>query len=87
MGDDEVWIDCNDDDLWVFDKCILSRKLNYNCGPADMWVPKPDFYIVRPCVNLAGMGREAKIRYLEKKQLICLLVIFGVKYLRVDISV
>ena len=44
MEDDEAWIDCNDDDLWVFDKCILSRKLNYNCGPADMWVPKPDFY-------------------------------------------
>ena len=38
MEDDEAWIDCNDDDLWVFDKCILSRKLNYNCGPADMWV-------------------------------------------------
>ena len=67
MEDDEAWIDCNDDDLWVFDKCILSRKLKYNCGPADMWVPKPDFYIVRPCVNLAGMSRGAQIRYLEKE--------------------
>ena len=32
-----------------------------------MWVPKPDFYIVRPCVNLAGMSRGAQIRYLEKE--------------------
>ena len=67
MEDDDAWMECNDDDLWVFDKCILSRKLKYNCGPVDVDVPESNFYVVRPCVNLAGMGRGAQIRYLEKE--------------------
>ena len=56
MEDDDAWISCHKDDLWIFDKCILSTKLGYNCGPADMDVPEPGIYIVRPCVNLAGMS-------------------------------
>ena len=67
MEDDEAWISCHRDDLWIFDKCILSTKLGYNCGPADMWVPEPGIYIVRPCVNLAGMGRGAEFRHIEKE--------------------
>ena len=67
MEDDEAWISCHKDDLWIFDKCILSTKLGYNCGPADMWVPEPGIYIVRPCVNLAGMGRGAEFRHIEKE--------------------
>jgi hypothetical protein len=66
VEDDEVWFDCHIDDLWVFDKLILSRKLGYVCGPIDAYVPEPDHYIVRPCVNPAGMGRGATIEYIEK---------------------
>ena len=67
MEDDDAWISCHKDDLWIFDKCILSTKLGYNCGPADMYVPEPGIYIVRPCVNLAGMGRGAEFRHIEKE--------------------
>ena len=65
MEDDDAWISCHKDDLWIFDKCILSTKLGYNCGPADMDVPEPGIYIVRPCVNLAGMSRGAEFKHIE----------------------
>ena len=64
-GDDEAWLSCHHEDLWIFDKCILSRKLGYTCGPVDVDVPESNFYIVRPCVNLAGMSRGASIEYIE----------------------
>ena len=66
MEDDDAWLSCHHDDLWIFDKCILSRKLGYTCGPADVDVPESNFYIVRPCVNLPGMGRGAEFRYLTQ---------------------
>lgn len=53
------------DDLWVYNKLILSRKLGYTCGPSGVPVPKSDFFIVRPCMNFMGMGRFARIEYLK----------------------
>jgi len=58
------WDDCNIDDLWILDKLLLSKKLGYICGPRGVPVPKSGYYIVRPCVNLMGMGRGASIEYL-----------------------
>lgn len=64
MDDYQVWPTIVDEDLWIFDKLILSRKLGYICGPVGVDVPKPGFYCVRPCVNLMGMGRGASIEYI-----------------------
>jgi hypothetical protein len=66
MYDYQAWVTCHLDDLWIFDKLILARKLGYLCGPADVAVPESNNYIVRPCVNLAGMSIGAEIRFLEK---------------------
>ncbi len=55
-----AWKNVDPDDMWVFDKLILSTKLGYNCGPAGVPVPKPGRYIVRPCVNAVGLGLGAK---------------------------
>ena len=66
MYDYEAWVKCHPDDLWIFDKLILAIKLGYLCGPADVAVPESNNYIVRPCVNLAGMGIGAELRFLEK---------------------
>jgi hypothetical protein len=63
LDDLEVWDIVDQEDLWVFDKLILSRRLGYVCGPKGVYVPKPGKYIVRPCVNLLGMGRGAKLIY------------------------
>jgi len=65
--DDQVWPELERDDLWVYDKLILSRKLGYQCGPADIDVPQPGNYIVRPITNLVGLGLGAKKMWLEKE--------------------
>ena len=62
-----AWKTADDRDLWLFDKLILARKLRYNCGPAGMNVPKQDTYIVRPCVNIPGMGRGAYFTNIDKE--------------------
>jgi hypothetical protein len=59
------WKNAHDEDLWVFDKLILSRRLGYVCGPAGMNVPKLGTYIVRPCVNIPGMGKGAQFYALQ----------------------
>jgi len=63
---DQEWNHIHPNDLWVYNKLILSRVLGYNCGPVGTAVPKPDFYIVRPSMNLLGMGRFARIEYIYK---------------------
>jgi|TARA_Y100000296_G_C5143954_1_gene242628 hypothetical protein len=64
MNEEEAWHNCHPDDAWIFDKLILSKKLGYQCGPVGVEVPAPDNYIVRPCINIAGMGIGAKMQAL-----------------------
>ena len=64
-GNDE-WNQIHSEDLWVYNKLILSRVLGYTCGPVGTSVPKPDFYIIRPSMNLLGMGRYARKEYIYK---------------------
>jgi len=65
ISDDIIWKECHPEDLWVFDKLILSRVLGYVCGPTGLQVPKPDFYCVRPISNFMGMGRYARIEWID----------------------
>ena len=65
-GNDE-WNSIHSEDLWVYNKLFLSRVLGYTCGPVGTTVPKPDFYIVRPMVNLLGMGRFARQEWIENR--------------------
>ena len=64
-GNDE-WNQIHSEDLWVYNKLILSRVLGYTCGPIGTSVPRPDFYILRPSMNLLGMGRYARKEYIYK---------------------
>jgi len=63
--EDVVWQTADPEDLWVLDKLILSRHLKYTCGPTGLDVPASDWYIVRPCVNMLGLGLGTRIEYLE----------------------
>jgi hypothetical protein len=65
-AEDRVWQTIDPDLIWVMDKLIVSRKMRYNCGPIGLDVPHPGFYIVRPCVNMMGLGLGAKKMWLEK---------------------
>ena len=62
----QEWNQIHHDDLWVYNKLFLSRVLGYTCGPVGTTVPKPDFYIVRPSINLLGMGRFARKEWIEQ---------------------
>lgn len=64
--EDDVWQRIDPDDIWVLDKLILSRKMFYNCGPVGLDVSHPGYYIVRPCVNMMGLGLGAQKVWIEK---------------------
>jgi len=64
--DEDAWVKTPWDNLWLFDKLILARRLGYLCGPTCVPVPEPGQYIVRPITNLHGMGRGAEIMLLTK---------------------
>jgi hypothetical protein len=64
--DEDVWHTIDPDDLWVYDKLILARKMGYVCGPVGTSVPTPGQYIVRPITNILGMGRGARIIHIDE---------------------
>jgi hypothetical protein len=64
LNDIDFWITTDNDDLWLFDKLILSKKLGYTCGPAGLPPPIENNFIVRPITNIRMMGRNATIKYL-----------------------
>lgn len=66
LNSDDEWNCIHSQDLWVYNKLNLSRVLGYTCGPIGTSVPKPDFYIIRPCMNLLGMGRSARKEFIDK---------------------
>jgi hypothetical protein len=66
LTDSEAWLKTDPEDLWVYDKLILSRKLGYTCGPADVPVPYPAEYIVRPITNMLGMSIGARKRWITR---------------------
>jgi len=65
-SEDDVWERIHPNHLWVMDKLIVSRKMGYKAGPVGQDVPDPGWYIVRPCVNMMGMGLGSKKIWIEK---------------------
>lgn len=65
-AEDLVWHKAPAKDLWVLDKLILSRVMGYTCGPTGQDVPEPGDYVVRPCVNMLGLGLGTSKMYLER---------------------
>lgn len=59
------WNLLSPDDIWIYNKLQLSKKLGYICGPCGVDVPNPGYYIVRPSINFCGMGRFSRIEYLD----------------------
>ena len=62
--EDIAWLNTDPQDIWIFDKLILARRLGYICGPAGVDVPKDDYYIVRPVTNCVGLGLGTSIKFL-----------------------
>ncbi len=62
----DEWNSIHPEDLWVYNKLFLSHRLRYLCGPVGASVPSPGYYIVRPSINLLGMGRFSRIEWIDK---------------------
>jgi hypothetical protein len=65
IGDIDVFDSIYLNDLWCFDKLILSKKLGYLCNPAGIAPVTPGNYVVRPIMNLKMMSVGASIQYLN----------------------
>ena len=61
-----AWKNCNDEDLWIFDKLIVARRSGHLCGPSGLEVPYAGQYFVKPVTNIEGMSKNARIEYIEK---------------------
>jgi len=68
MEDWDTWQSSNST-RWVLNKLELSIKLGYHCGPAMKPVDKTGDYIVRPIMNLSGMGIYTRKQFLEKDRI------------------
>ena len=62
----DEWNSIHDEDLWVYNKLFLNRRLGHLCGPVGCPVPCSGNYIVRPSINLLGMGRFSRIEWIER---------------------
>ena len=63
-AEEVAWASTDPDDLWILDKLIVARKMGYVCGPTGTQVPEPGHYIVRPCVNMIGLGLGAEKKFI-----------------------
>jgi hypothetical protein len=63
----DAWNNCKQEDLWIFNKLIIARRAGHLCGPSGVEVPSPGEYFVRPVMNIEGMGKNARIEYLENR--------------------
>ncbi len=63
--EEDAWNIVSPYDMWVLDKLILSKMRGYVCGPVGIDVPKPGWYMVRPCVNMKGLGLGAEKKWLD----------------------
>ena len=64
IDDKDVWATCPTEYLWIYDKLILACKNGYLAGPAGIPVPNPNWYIVRPIINIRMMSRGASKQWL-----------------------
>ena len=61
----DEWAIIHEDDLWVYNKLIIAKKSGHLCGPTGVPVSRKGYYVVRPIFNLLGMGRHARIEWID----------------------
>lgn len=64
MDDAYAYLNYPDQRKW-FNKLWLSEKLGYYCGPSGVAPNKSGWYIVRPIMNISGMGLGAERKYIN----------------------
>lgn len=64
IDDDELYKMYPQHRKW-FNKLWLAEQLGYNCGPAGIAPDEDGTYVVRPIMNLAGMGIGAEVKEIK----------------------
>jgi hypothetical protein len=67
LDSSDEWNYIHPEDLWVYNKLFLNQRLRHLCGPTGVPVPYSGYYIVRPSINLLGMGRFSRIEWIDKE--------------------
>jgi len=67
IDDKDVWSQCPNEYLWIYDKLIVARKQGILAAPAGIPVPHPATYIVRPITNIRMMSRGASKQWLTSQ--------------------
>jgi hypothetical protein len=62
----DEWNSIHPEDLWIYNKLFLNHRLGHLCGPTGVSVPYSGYYIVRPSINLLGMGRFSRKEWIYK---------------------
>ena len=65
LDSNDEWKSIHVEDLLVYNKLILNTRLRHLCGPTGCLVPYSGYYIVRPSINLLGMGRFSRIEWID----------------------
>ena len=66
LDSQDEWNSIHPEDLWVYNKLFLNHRLGHLCGPTGVPVPYSGYYIVRPSINLLGMGRFSRKEWIYK---------------------
>ena len=64
MDDAEAYLKFKNQRKW-FNKLWLSEQLGYDCGPSGIAPTKSGWYIVRPIMNISGMGVGAQRKHIQ----------------------
>ena len=64
MDDAQAYLKFPEQRKW-FNKLWLSEELGYYCGPSGVAPTKSGWYIVRPLMNISGMGVGAQRKYIR----------------------
>ena len=67
LDSSDEWNSIHPEDLWVYNKLFLNQRLRHLCGPTGVPVPYSGYYIVRPSINLLGMGRFSRIEWIDNE--------------------
>ena len=65
--DDEAYLKYPKHKKW-FNKLRVAEMLGYDCGPSGVSPTKKGKYIVRPIMNISGMGVGARVQHMEKDE-------------------
>lgn len=65
--DEDTWIKYPQYRIW-HNKLWLADQLGYTCGPCGIFVPKDNYYVVRPVINISGYGINAEIVYIKSNE-------------------